>query len=126
MRNFFLIAFFVAAAIPSLGQLLWFEDFEAEVDGVQTGVAAGTIGGNWTATYGGAGTFSKQNPIGANLFLVTNTDGEGVWNMTPVSIAGTGRAVIEVTVVGFVVGAGDYFRAYYKVDGGPETMFEIK
>ncbi len=123
MRNFFLITFFVAAAIPSLGQLLWFEDFEAEVDGVQTGVAAGTIGGNWTATYGGAGTFSKQSPLGTNVFQVTNTDGEGVWNMTPVSIAGTGRAIIEVTVVGFVVGAGDYFRAYYRVDGGPETLF---
>lgn len=41
----------------------------------------------------------------------------------PISIAATGRAIVEVTVVGFFVGAGDYFRAYYRVDGGPEVLF---
>ena len=115
---------FLCVAIPSLGQVLWFEDFEAEANGVQTGTASGTIGGNWTATYGGAGTFSKQNPLGFNLFQATNTLTEGVWNMNaPISIAGTGRAIIEVTVVGFLVAPGDYFRAYYRLDGGPEVLF---
>lgn len=77
MRNFLAI-FFVASAIQSFGQVLWFEDFEAEADGVQTGVAAGTIGGGWTATYAGAGTFSKESPLGFNLFQVSNTTTEGV------------------------------------------------
>lgn len=102
-------------------QVLWYEDFEGETDGATTGTATG---GTWTATYGGAGTFSKQSPLGINLFRAQNTITEGVWTMdAPVSIAATGRAIAEVTVVGFLVGAGDYIRCYYRVDGGPETLF---
>jgi len=123
VRNFLAI-FFVASAIQSFGQVLWFEDFEAEADGVQTGVAAGTIGGGWTATYAGAGTFSKESPLGFNLFQVSNTTTEGVWNMdAPISIAATGRAIVEMNVVGLGVGAGDIFQAYYRVDGGSEVLF---
>lgn len=101
-------------------QVLWFEDFEGEANGATSGTATG---GTWTTTYGGAGTFSKQNPLGFNVFLVNDTDGEGVWNMAPVSIAATGRAIIETTVVGFLTGAGDYVRLYYRLDGGPEVLF---
>ncbi len=120
----FLVVGFLLCAIPSLGQVLWLEDFEGEANGAQTGTAGGTIGGNWTATYGGAGTFSKENILGTNLFQVTDTDTEGVWTMdAPISIAGTGRAIVEMSVIGALVQAGDYFRAYYKVDGGPEILF---
>ncbi len=112
------------AALSSGAQVLWLEDFEAEADGATSGTASGTIGGNWTTTYGGAGTFSKQSPFGFNLFQITDTDGEGVWNMAgPISIAGTGRAIVETTVVGLFTGAGDYIRLFYRVDGGPEILF---
>lgn len=110
-------------SLSSKAQVLWLEDFEAEANGATSGTAGGTIGGNWTSTYVGAGTFSRQNPLGVNLFLVNSTNGEGVWNMTPISIAGTGRAIIETTVVGLLTGPGDYVRLYYRVDGGPETLF---
>lgn len=116
-----LVILLVLLSSPIMGQQLWYEDFEGETNGAQTGTA---IGGNWTATYGGGGTFSKQDPFSTNVFQVTNTTTEGVWRMdAPVSIAATGRAIVEVTVVGFFVGAGDYIRCYYRVDGGPETLF---
>lgn len=111
-------------SLTASGQGLWLEDFEGEANGATSGTASGTIGGNWTSTNPGGGTFSKQNPLGVNLFLVNGNTSEGVWNMTaPISIAGTGRAIIETTVVGFLTAPGDYIRLYYRVDGGPEVLF---
>ncbi len=114
---FFLITPFLAS-----GQL-WVEDFSVEADGATSGTAGGTIGGNWSTTYAGAGTFSKQSPLTIELFQVTNTDAEGIWSTSPINISGTGRAIIEATVGGVFVEAGDYIRCYYKVDGGLETLF---
>lgn len=118
------LVFIFFLAIPLLANAqLWTEDFSAEADGATTGTAGGTIGGNWSTTYGGAGTFSKQSPLGIELFQVTNTDAEGIWSTSPINISGTGRAIIEATVGGIFVEAGDYIRCYYKVDGGPEILF---
>jgi len=114
--------FFLASPFLANAQL-WTEDFSAEADGATTGTAGGTIGGNWSTTYGGAGTFSKQSPLGIELFQVTNTDAEGIWSTSPINISGTGRAIIEATVGGVFVEAGDYIRCYHKVDGGPEILF---
>lgn len=124
MNRLLFLLVLVCLESPVLGQVLWSEDFEAEANGATSGTAGGTIGGTWTTVYGGAGTFSKQDPLGSNVFLVNNTDGEGVWTMSaPISIAATGRAIVETTVVGFLTGAGDYIRLYYRVDGGPEILF---
>ncbi len=123
MTGRLLCLLFVCLAIGASGQVLWLEDFEGEANGATSGTASGTIGGTWTATNPGGGTFSKQNPLGFNVFLVNGNPTEGVWTMAPISIAGTGRAIIETTVVGFLTGAGDYVRLYYKVDGGPEILF---
>lgn len=121
LRKVVVVLCLCLGVVQANAQVLWFEDFEGEADGATTGTATG---GTWTATYGGAGTFSKQSPLGINLFRAQNTITEGVWTMdAPVSIAATGRAIAEVTVVGLLVGAGDYIRCYYRVDGGPETLF---
>jgi len=121
MKKLVFIFFFITPLL-AVAQL-WVEDFSAEVDGATTGTAGGTIGGNWSTTYAGAGTFSKESPLGIELFQVTNTDAEGVWFTSPINISGTGRAIVEATVGGVFVEAGDYIRCYYKVDGGPETLF---
>lgn len=120
-----LTCLFLLFGLHTSAQVLWFEDFEDDVNGAQTGTAVGTVGGNWQATYAGAGTFSKQDPFGSNVFLVSDTDTEGEWRTSaPVNIAGTGRAIIEATVVGFFVQSGDYIRCYYRVNGaGPEILF---
>lgn len=121
LRKVIVVLCLSLGTLQTSAQVLWFEDFEGEADGATTGTATG---GTWTATYGGAGTFSKQSPLGINLFRAQNTITEGVWRMdAPVSIAANGRAIAEVTVVGLLVGAGDYIRCYYRVDGGPETLF---
>lgn len=121
MKKLIFIFFFIT---PLLGVAqLWVEDFSAEADGATSGTAGGTIGGNWSTTYAGAGTFSKESPVGIELFQVTNTDGEGIWSTSPINISGTGRAIVEATVGGLLVEAGDYIRCFYKVDGGGEMLF---
>lgn len=122
MKSLFLYLFLLVV-VQATGQVLWVEDFEAEANGATTGTAGGTVGGTWTTTYGGAGIFSKQNVIGFNVFQVNNTNGEGVWQSNNFSIATTGRATVDITIGGFLNGAGDYIRCYYKVDGGPEILY---
>lgn len=121
MKRLFLI-FFLATPFLAIGQL-WTEDFTGEANGATTGTAGGTIGGTWSVTTTPAGTFSKQTLVGFPLFQVSSTITEGVWQSAVFSIAGTGRATIDATIAGLFVGAGDYIRCYYRVDGGAETLF---
>lgn len=123
MRSFFLTLSFVFTSQLAFSQL-WIEDFSGELDGATSGTAGGTIGGTWTSTYVGGGTFSKQTFGGLEYFQVSDTDAEGEWsNVGAIDISGTSRAIIEMTVVGLLVGTGDYIRCYYRLDGGPEILF---
>ena len=59
LRKVVVVLCLCLGVVHAKAQVLWFEDFEGEADGATTGTATG---GTWTATYGGAGTFSKQSP----------------------------------------------------------------
>ncbi|HRE66146.1 MAG TPA: hypothetical protein PLX76_04480 [Cyclobacteriaceae bacterium] len=117
----FWLAFGFFISIQTTQAQLWTENFESYADGVTSGVAGGTEGGNWSSTVSG-GTYSKGSTFG-NRFYSYQTTGEGVWSTSPINISGTGRAIVEMNVFGVLVGAGDYIRCYYRVDGGPEILF---
>lgn len=115
------IVLILLTAQVSFSQQIWTENFESYGNGTTTGTAGGTIGGNWNSSVPG-GTFSKGSILG-NRFYAFQTTGEGVWITDPIDISGTGRVIIDMNVFGVIVGAGDYIRCYYTVDGGPETLF---
>lgn len=99
---------------------LWTEDFSGEVDGAITGTAGGTIGGGWNSNNA---SFAKGSILG-DRFYAYQTGAEREWITDPINISGTGRAIIDMNVFGIFVGAGDYIRCYYKLDGLPiEHLF---
>jgi hypothetical protein len=67
------------------------------------------------------GTFQKQG----NGFQINNTGTEGVWASNTINISTAGYAIINVDVLtaGFGFSASDYLQFYYKLDGGPEVLF---
>lgn len=119
--NSLLAVFVIFLSIQFAQAQLWTENFDSYADGVTSGTATGSIGGNWSSTVPG-GTFSKQSTLGERFYSYQTT-GEGVWTTDPIDISGTGRAVVDMNVFGVLVGSGDYIRCYYRVDGGPETLF---
>jgi len=103
----------------------WFEDFEGEANGATSGTAAGTPGGTWSVTTtpsGGAASFSRQNYF-YNRFSINQTGNEGVWASSVVDISSTGQAALDISLVSYYGGSGDYVRAYYKLNGGAEVLF---
>ncbi|MEQ1585193.1 MAG: T9SS type A sorting domain-containing protein [Cyclobacteriaceae bacterium] len=122
MKNLFLVLLLSICTIQIASAQLWTENFDSYADGVTSGTAGGSVGGNWSSTVPGGGTFEKGSTLGERFYSY-QTGGEGVWTTSPINTSGTGRALIEMNVFGLLVGAGDYIRCYYKVDSGPEILF---
>lgn len=120
-----ILLFLVLTSVSVHGQI-WVEDFTGEADLATSGTAGGTPGGSWSVTsLPSAGIFARYNvgaPYGA-IFMVNNTVAEEVWESNVINIAALGEVALEITVGGNNAGAGDYVRAYYKIDGGAEVMF---
>lgn len=129
MKNIITLSIFILVlALRGQSQILWFEDFNDEANGAQTGIAPN----NWTVTTtpsGGAASFSKQtHPIyNAEIFQVNQTGtgptGEGVWNSGPINISTSGQVTIDLNMYTGGATAADYIRCFYSVNGGPEIMF---
>lgn len=122
MKRLFPLLFLSICSIQIVSAQLWTENFDSYADGVTSGTAGGSVGGNWSSTVPGGGTFEKGSTLGERFYSY-QTGGEGVWTTSPINTSGTGRALIEMNVFGVLVGAGDYIRCYYKVDAGPEILF---
>lgn len=73
----------------------------------------------WTRTYSGTSEFE----VIGETFFAHDLDSEGVWTSGVIDISAYGYAVIDISGYVLFAGAGDYLRFYYKVDGGPETLF---
>jgi len=119
-RKIFVLTLFFFISIGAMGQL-WVEDFSDEANGATTGTAGGTLGGTWSVTTDPGGTFQKQG----TSFQINNTGTEGAWTSNTIDISTAGYAIIDVGVLtaGFGFSAADYLRFYYRIDGGPETLF---
>jgi hypothetical protein len=102
-------------------QQIFYEDFEGEGIGATTGTA---VGGTWSTTYSGSGSFAKQLDLAyGNVFRGANLDGEAIWQSN--AVAATGLVGINIASIstGNSIGAGDYIQFYYKIDGGSEVLF---
>lgn len=113
MKRLFLLLLLSICTIQIASAQLWTENFDSYADGVTSGTAGGSVGGNWSSTVPGGGTFEKGSTLGERFYSY-QTGGEGVWTTSPINTSGTGRALIEMNIFGVLVGAGDYIRCYYK------------
>ena len=119
-RGIFVFVLFFFGSIGAKAQL-WTEDFTAEADGATNGFAGGTLGGTWSVTANPSGTFSVQNDV----FSINNTVTEGTWSTNVMDISSVGYAIIDASfgTGGFGFSNSDHIRFYYRIDGGPETLF---
>lgn len=108
----------VLMANSAQGQTLYSESFTAT-----NGTTVGT--GNpakWTRDLNGRTptTFSVQS----NVFTVTNTGGEVIWNsqVIPIQFWATVNLSVSLSATANME-AGDYLNVYYKLNGGAETQF---
>ncbi len=65
------------------------------------------------------GHFSVQG----NQFEGYDTQGEVVWTSQVIDISGSSRVYTTIDVLHESTTSNDYVRVYYKLDGGPETLF---
>lgn len=104
------------------GYAQWMEDFSGLANGAEYDNGAT----QWT-TIQPAGLpsllFSKQEYPGFTIFAVNDTGNEGVWISEEIDISSISEAAIEITWGSYWANSTDYLRAYYKLDGGPETLF---
>ena len=102
---------------------LWSEDFADEANGAQAGTA---VGGTWSTSYSGSGTFSKENiPVVGEGFHVSGTTTEGIWSTNTVDITSVGYAIINLDVYSAFVEANDYIRIAYVLDGVEVIFYEL-
>ena len=105
---------------------LWVEDFAAEANGAQAGTAGGTLGGTWSTSHSGTGTFAKANlPIVGEGFHASGTTSEAVWSTNIVDITSVGYAIINVDVFSAFVDDNDYLRIAYVLDGVEVMFYEL-
>lgn len=103
---------------------VFFEDFSGEADGATSGTS---VGGSWTTVTptGGPASFSRVD-VGApygGILEINNTGTEGVWRSNSINISALGDVSLQVLMGGNNATGADYVRAYYVIDGGPETLF---
>ncbi len=103
------------------GQVLWNETFTDPDPLLGSTVDNGATA--WSTTQPPNGTFATANVLGADVFLVNNTDGEGVWISEWIDISLTGYALLDLDVGSGFTGTGDYLRVYYSVNNGPDSLF---
>ncbi|HSC39687.1 MAG TPA: hypothetical protein VLD19_17500, partial [Chitinophagaceae bacterium] len=118
----------VSVSYPA-ASAIWFEDFT-----LSNGTTSRSGTTSWTSSTNPSGSgFSVQN----NEFRVTNstTTGEGVWTSGVISINGKTNVSISAVERTSVTGSAvmntsgdvmDYLRFYYKLNGGPEVLFNEK
>jgi len=128
LRNRVLLLFlyvFLQGNVIYAQTVIWSEDFEDEANGATTGNDNNLpLGPDWTTSYAGSGTFSKQNvALVGNAFSGTDTGVVGTWMSESIDISGTGLAVVELETSFAFCEANDYLRVYYYLDGGPRQMF---
>lgn len=121
-RGLFIFGFLMVS-LAARSQV-FIESFEDEASGATSGTS---VGGSWTTTSptGGGASFSRFF-AGApynGIFGINNTGTEGVWRSNTIDISALGEVALEVLMGGNNTTPADYVRAYYVIDGGPETLF---
>jgi Secretion system C-terminal sorting domain len=120
LKSFWII---ILSSHIAMGQVLWLETFTAPDPAAGSTVDVGTTA--WTTIQPPGGTFATDG--GGTNFFIYQTAGEGVWISEWVDIStapGTGYAILDLDVaIPLFTGTNDYVRAYYSLDGGPETIF---
>ncbi|TRX48623.1 hypothetical protein FNH22_28940 [Fulvivirga sp. M361] len=100
----------------------WEENFNDLSNGtrVDTGPTA------WTRSIAGTSLDNDDHAeVRGNRFSINDTDGEIKWASEVIDISGAGKVNISIDLrsEGPLENA-DYIRAFYKVNGGPETMLQ--
>jgi hypothetical protein len=103
---------YTASANVVVTDSAWVEDF----DGLTNGATVDTGDTAWSASSGG-GYFAVYN----NRFYAQNLGPEAVWTSEVIDISGDADVYITWDTDGDME-QDDYARAYYKLDGGPETL----
>lgn len=103
---------------------IWLEDFQGLADGtiVDNGSTAWSRDVS-SCDFGDAG--GGYFEVRSNQFQGLDTDGEAVWfsEWIDISTYSNCEASVDLAANGLFMGADDYIRAYYSVDGGVETIF---
>ncbi len=123
MKNFINHTLLLLALVSNQGfaQVLWSETFTDPDPTLGSTVDNGATA--WSTVQPPNGIFATGTIAGADVFVVNNTDGEGVWTSEWIDISLTGYALLDIDVGSGFTGTGDYCRAYYSVDNGPDSLF---
>lgn len=119
--SFFLLFFFW---VPVQAQVIWSEDFSLP-DGTTSDAGATA----WTTDVSGANFASGGYlEVQSNWLSCNDSDGEVVWASEWIDISGETNVTVDMAIQGigsldFSGALHDYFRAYYRVDGGAEELF---
>jgi len=103
---------------------IWLEDFQGLADGttIDNGVTAWSRDvTNCDFTDGDNGYFEVRS----NTLEGRDTDGEAIWYSQWIDISAYTdvKLSVDLSANGIAMGADDYVRAYYSLNGGPETLF---
>ncbi|MFC1452734.1 hypothetical protein ACFLSJ_05240 [Verrucomicrobiota bacterium] len=127
-----LLAFALLPLGPVSGQTVWSEDFnDPAIQGKgafgptnQIDMAGVT---NWTIDISMASLSEDTDwfRVVSQLFEARDVDGEAVWASRTIDISAHGRVRVSMDAVenGNMEGE-EYLRVYYRLNGGPEQMFE--
>lgn len=127
MKRLFTVVLTLVSLSGLAQTILWSENFTSESNGSTTGTADGDIGGTWSVISfppNGAGSFSRQDILGARFNANGTGDGEGVWSSGVIDISGIEEVAISLDMIeALSSNAQDYLRAYYRINNGPEVLF---
>jgi len=124
----------------ALAETIWSEDFASYSDNsgyIGSGSGAVTTEDypssvtKWTLDVSAAALsansdwFMVNSVSSQNLFETRDSDGECIWTSESIAISGYTDVGIQVTVTeNGTLESADYVKLYYKLDSGPETIFE--